>query len=66
MKKSVKKLSLSRETIRGLQHEDHRLVVGGSVATSCECLVATGCDCATQGPACYPPTACLGSCSGCW
>lgn len=64
MRKGFKKLSLNRETVRNLQGSDYPLVVGGSARTSCECLIATGCDCASQGgPDCYPPSACLGTCS---
>ncbi len=66
MRKRVVKLQLHRETLRNLQAHELSVAVGGtdSVHTSCECFIATGCDCASQGPACtLPYTACLASCS---
>jgi len=61
MKKGMKKLSLSRETLRVLG-SDLRGVAGGIVTdTSCACEYATGCDCNTD--FCLPPTACLATCS---
>jgi len=63
MKKQVKRLRLHRETLRKLQSAELNRIAGGT-ATSMECFYATGCDCASQGgPDCYPPTACLGTCS---
>jgi hypothetical protein len=63
MKKHVRKLSLSRETLRTLNGDLRGAVGGGGVTldTSCACDNATGCDCATD--FCLPATACLGSCS---
>jgi hypothetical protein len=63
MKKHVKKLSLSRETLRTLAGDLHGVMGGGGVTidTSCACDNATGCECATN--FCLPATACLGSCS---
>jgi hypothetical protein len=64
MKKRMKKLALHRETLRSLQGSETQEVAGGSGDTSCQCFQATGCDCASQGGTdCYPPTACLGTCS---
>jgi hypothetical protein len=62
MKKGLKKLTLNRETLRVLG-TDFRGVAGGveTLDTSCPCDNATGCGCDTDG--CYPPTACLGTCS---
>jgi hypothetical protein len=66
MKKNVRRLRLSRETLRILQGDDVKVVAGGtnSFPTSCECFIATGCECASQGGTdCYPPSACFGTCS---
>jgi hypothetical protein len=65
MRKNRRKLFLNRETLRQLGGSSLRNVAGGdSVATSCECIIPTGCDCATQGqPDCYDPTLCLATCS---
>jgi hypothetical protein len=65
VKKHLKKLSLSRETLRILETGDARKAVGGhSHDTSCACEEATHCECASQGGTdCYPPSACFGPCS---
>jgi hypothetical protein len=64
MKKQIKRLSLHSETLRHLQINSLVHAVGGSFPTSTECIIATGCECNTQDPACtLPPTACLGTCS---
>jgi hypothetical protein len=66
MKKSLRRLRLSRETLRNLQGGDLSRIVGGtdSFDTSCACRMATGCECATQGGTdCLPHTACFGTCS---
>jgi hypothetical protein len=66
MKKRVKKLGLHRETLRHLQVHALSAAAGGtgSYPTSCECFIATGCECESQAPDCtLPPSACLASCS---
>ena len=46
MKKRARKLTLSRETIRGLQEEgDSRKVVGGTSPTGYNQIMATDCQC---------------------
>jgi len=61
MKKHVKRLTLSRETLRTLGSDLRNAVGGFPTDTSCACDNATGCDCATN--FCLPFTACLGTCS---
>jgi hypothetical protein len=66
MRKHVKKMTLSRETLRILEGKDVRGVAGGTdtMHTSCECFIATGCECGSQGgPDCYGPSLCTGTCS---
>jgi hypothetical protein len=64
MKKQIKRISLHRETVRHLQIDSLAHAVGGNFPTSAECIIATGCECNTQDPACtLPPSACLRSCS---
>lgn len=60
MKKHLKKLTLSRETLRNLSKREAQGVLGAaSYDTSCRCRLHTGCDCETDGctvscgPACY-------------
>jgi hypothetical protein len=63
MKKSLKRLSLHRETLRSLQGGEMEQVAGGS-DTSLACIEYTGCCAGTQGNTdCYPRTFCLGTCS---
>jgi hypothetical protein len=48
MKKSIKKLTLSRETLRQLNSQETEKVAGGaSYDTSCRCKIETGCECET-------------------
>jgi hypothetical protein len=63
MKKHVKKLTLHRETLRTLGGDLRGVAGGGTFDTSCRCEVATGCDCPTNSPDCYPATGCFASCS---
>jgi hypothetical protein len=64
-KKNLTKLTLNRETIRGLGKGEAGAVVGMGVSdTSCNCFINTGCNCASRGGTdCYPPSACFGTCS---
>jgi hypothetical protein len=49
MKKQIKRLRLSSETLRTLQSDNLvRVAGGGIVPTSMECFEATHCDCASQ------------------
>lgn len=49
MKKRLKKLTLSRETLRDLTTGENAAVVGANTnPTSCKCRLETGCECATQ------------------
>lgn len=65
MKKQIKRLHLSRETLRVLQGAEYRAVAGGlpaeTINTSCECERMS--DCGGESQDCYPPTACFGTCS---
>jgi hypothetical protein len=62
-KKQPRKLTLSRETLRSLDRQRLGAVGGGTGDTSSiPCFVGTGCECATAN-ACYPPSACFGTCS---
>ena len=62
MKKGMKRLILHRETLRNLSAL--MAVVGGDTNTSCACEQATGCDCASQDPACtLPGSAAVGTCA---
>jgi hypothetical protein len=64
MKKQIKRLGLRSETLRHLQINSLARAVGGTFPTSAECIIATGCECDTQGGGCtLPPTACLATCS---
>ena len=63
MKKSLRKLSLNRETLRALQGSEAGNALGGSRPTSVACVEVTGCCDSQGGPECYPYTACLGTCS---
>ena len=50
MKKRLKKLTLSRETLRNLSNREILAAQGAaSYDTSCRCRIETGCDCATNG-----------------
>lgn len=69
MKKSLKKLSLSRETLRNLEASGLRRAAGGSDhCTSSVCIAPTQCECETQG--CVSQwgqtcgTVCSAECSG--
>jgi hypothetical protein len=62
VKKSAKKLTLHRETVLRLGTNDLSQIVGGT-NTSLACIEYTGCDCDPDTGACYPHTACFGSCS---
>ena len=63
MKKHLRKLTLSRETIGILQGGDLSRVVAGSATSAC-CFFGTGCNCASRGDTdCYAPTLCFGTCS---
>lgn len=59
MKKRLKKLALSRETLRDLSNHDAKAAFGAVSNTSCACRRESGCDCETEGctitclPACY-------------
>lgn len=59
MKKRLKKLILSRETLRNLSSSEALAALGAATNTSCRCRLETGCECETQGctvscyPACY-------------
>lgn len=60
MKKSVKKLTLHRETLRSM--DDRRLMqVAGADSVLTHPFQISTCACETDN--CYPPTACFGSCS---
>jgi natural product precursor len=61
MKKSLKKLTLNRETLQSLEARKlHKVAGGDSVGIAHPFQVeATGCDCGDP----YPPTACFGTCS---
>lgn len=49
MKKHLKKLTLSRETLRNLSKREIQAVHGAaSYDTSCRCRIETGCECATE------------------
>ncbi|HEX9944044.1 MAG TPA: hypothetical protein VGG03_18690 [Thermoanaerobaculia bacterium] len=66
-KRNLKKLSLSRETVRHLGSSDLKRAAGGTTAgseycTSTLCFQETQCECNTFGD-CYPPSACFASCS---
>lgn len=65
MKKRVRKLSLSRETIRRLHNAEARGVAGASDAPTCYPQpMASDCGCETQGEQnCYSPTMCFWGCS---
>ena len=65
-KRNARRLTVHRETLRLLEAPKGLAIAGGteSIHTSCECLIATGCECYTQDPACtLPYSACFGSCS---
>lgn len=50
MKKRLKKLTLSRETLRDLSSHDAKAAHGAvSQGTSCDCRRLSGCDCETEG-----------------
>lgn len=50
MKKNIKKLTLSRETLRQLTKQETGKVAGGASGdTSCRCKIETGCECDTVG-----------------
>ena len=49
MKKHLKKLTLSRETLRNLSNRDVQEVFGAVSNTSCACRRESGCDCETEG-----------------
>lgn len=50
MRKHVKKLTLSRETLLDLTHRQMGAAVGGASGdTTCECKDGSWCDCATPG-----------------
>lgn len=60
MKKQLKKLTLSRETLRNLSRREIQTAHGAaSYDTSCRCRIETGCECDSEGctvtcqPACY-------------
>ncbi|HSF42155.1 MAG TPA: class I lanthipeptide [Thermoanaerobaculia bacterium] len=54
MKKSIKKLTLNRETLRQLTKQETQEVAGGASGdTSCRCKLETGCECATVGCTIY-------------
>ena len=64
MRKRVKRLTLSRETIRSLQTAPGQ--VAGGESTDYTCIpqpMATDCACQTQENNCLPYTACLMTCS---
>lgn len=49
MKKHLKKLTLSRETLRNLSDGDAKAALGAATGdTSCRCRLETGCECASQ------------------
>ena len=49
MKKHLKKLTLSRETLRSLSNRDAKAALGAATGdTSCRCRLETGCECASQ------------------
>lgn len=50
MKKSLKKLALSRETLRNLETSTLQWAAGGSeLCTSAVCIAPSQCECITQG-----------------
>jgi hypothetical protein len=60
MKKSMKKLTLHRETLHSLEERKLRIAAGGISIGMQDPYQETGCPCNTGT---YPPTACYGSCS---
>lgn len=62
MKKSMKKLTLHRETLHSLEERKLQNAAGGISIGKQDPFQETGCPCYT-GDNCYPPTACYGSCS---
>jgi hypothetical protein len=63
VKKSAKKLTLHRETVLRLGASELGRIAGGTPNTSLACIEYTGCDCDPDTNACYPYTACFGTCS---
>lgn len=65
MRKHLKKLTLSRETLRHLSNRDVQEAVGAASITSCACRMASGCDCETEGctVTCPVPCATIAYCS---
>ena len=69
MKKHLKKLALSRETLRNLSSREAQEAFGAvSQGTSCDCRRLSGCDCETEGCTITCPVpcnslGCTGNCS---
>ncbi len=62
MRKSMKKLTLHRETIHSLEERRLAKAAGGDSRGLQDPFQETGCPCYT-GNNCYPPSACFGTCS---
>ena len=62
MKKSMKKLTLHRETLRSMEERKLQDAAGGDSVGLGHPFQETGCPCYTANN-CYPPSACFGTCS---
>jgi hypothetical protein len=58
MKKRLRKLALSRETLRDLSSRDAKAAFGAVSNTSCACRRESGCDCETEGCTITCPVPC--------